>query len=246
MTEMIVNYHFLDTKGTFGHFDKSRYNFQEIYATYLSLEPAIGGRVLDIGCGHGLNPTVEKIAHLLRNLDGVDPFPVMTPPMHLVNRWECPLEDIPTPSSTYDMAYSYNVVEHVKDALPFLRKAIDLLKPGGVYWSMSPNSRHPFTWVTILTQICGLTTLYRSSINSLANNYRAYYKMSNDNIILAAIRNGKIPVSQVDFYYIPNVHWDCYFPKLLRFVPHAIDKMILLHKPKASFIFMFRIQKAST
>jgi 2-polyprenyl-3-methyl-5-hydroxy-6-metoxy-1,4-benzoquinol methylase len=133
---LTVNYHYVDCHRDFNHYDAKCSYFQDFYADNLAREPAVSGHILDIGCGHGMNPTIDKIAHLLGQVDGVDPFPVVKPHPLITNRWTCEMEDIPVPANTYDMAYSYNVVEHVLSEGPFLAKAIEVLKPGGVYWSM--------------------------------------------------------------------------------------------------------------
>jgi SAM-dependent methyltransferase len=245
MSEIEVNYHFIDAKRGLAHHDKNRSTFQRIYGNYLRSEPGLSGRVLDIGCGHSVNRSYEVYADRLGRLDGVDPFPAIAHPEHLVNRWSCKLEDIPVSSCTYDMAYSYMVAEHIKDIRPFLKKAIEIIKPGAAYWSMSPNAGHPFTWVTRIVQRLGMTTIYRKYVNAFANDYPAYYNLSNDAKILNAINHMRLPVSRVDFYYLPNVQWDMYFPTKLRWIPHFLDRTILLRKPRMSFILIFRIQKSS-
>ena len=242
---MIVNYHFLDTGKDFDYYSVRRSSFQDIYAQLLVSEPLIGGRILDIGCGHGVNPTLSKIMDRLGPIDGVDPFPEIEPPTHLINRWSCSLEDVPVNRDTYDMAYSYNVVEHVENIESFLKKTVDIIKPGGVYWSISPNARHPFTWVTRLAQIFRLKKLYQRRLNSLANEYPACYRLSNDFNILRAIKRMDLPVTKVDFYYVPNVQWDHYFPTPLQWIAHYLDRTFLLRNPKWSFIFMFRLEKNS-
>ncbi|QGM47137.1 class I SAM-dependent methyltransferase [Methylocystis heyeri] len=240
---MVVNYHFIDVGGCYSDYDADRGNFQRIYGEFINQEKALSGRVLDIGCGHGLNPSYKYFSNRINWLDGVDPFPVMEPPTHLVNRWVCPLENIPVPSETYDVAYSYNVVEHVEDAKPFLRKATDILKPGGVYWSMSPNYHHPFTFVTRLIQRSGVLALYRRYVNPMANDYPAYYRLSNDKVILRAIADQHLPVSKIDLYYVQNVQWDVYFPRAIRSIAHILDKILILRSPKRSFILMFRLER---
>jgi 2-polyprenyl-3-methyl-5-hydroxy-6-metoxy-1,4-benzoquinol methylase len=245
MIDIEVNYHYLNVNRTFKYYDNNRFNFRRIYGSYLRLEPGLSGRVLDIGCGHGVNGSFEVFADRLGQLDGVDPFPVIAPPGHLANRWTCALEDIPVSSSTYDIAYSYFVVEHIDNIGPFLKKAIEIIKPGGAYWSMSPNARHPFTWLTRIVQRLGLKNVYRKNVNKITNDYPSYYNLSNDAKILKAIKNMQLPVSRVDFYYVQNINWDTYFPKNLRVIAHFLDRIILLRKPKTSFIFMFRITKAS-
>lgn len=244
MKDTIVSYHFLDVNKGYKYYDERRSKYQDIYARFISAEPAVGGRVLDIGCGHSVHPLVDKFIQHVGQLDGVDPFPVVAPPRHIVNRWTCALEDIPVEPSTYDLAYSFNVVEHVDDVDAFLEKAMEIVKPGGVYWSLSPNARHPFTWVTRAAQMLRLKKLYQRRLNQAANDYPAYYRLSHDRNILRAIERMALPVRRIDFYYIPNVQWDTYFPSALRAIPRLLDKFFLLRMPKYSFIFMFRMERA--
>ncbi|MDD5036827.1 MAG: methyltransferase domain-containing protein [Methylococcaceae bacterium] len=245
MTQPIINYHYLDCNRELSYHDDTRSLFQDIYAQMLAAEASIAGKVLNIGCGHGVDPTLNKVEHLLGQIDGVDPFPAVDPHPLIGNRWTCRMEDIPVPQNTYDMAYSYNVVEHVLDEGSFLAKTIDVLKPGAVYWSMSPNARHPFTLAVRLLQAVKLKYLYRKSIAPQANDYPAYYRLCSDVKVLRAIKDRSLPVSQIDFYYVQCVQWDSYFPRKLHFLPHIIDRGIILRNPLMSFIFMFRIEKAN-
>lgn len=242
---MLINYHFIDCKYRFDHYDKRRSFFQDFYARCLAGEPRISGRLLDIGCGHGTNPTISKIEHLVGEVDGVDPFPAVAPHPLIGRRWTCAMEDLPVEPNTYDMAYSYNVVEHVLNEEAFLAKALEVLKPGGVYWSMSPNARHPFTMIVRLLQSLGLKYVYRRSIAPQANDYPAYYRLCNAKKVLRAIQKLDLPVARIDFYHLPNVQWDSFFPRRLRFLAHFIDRAIVLNVPSMSNIFMFRIEKSA-
>jgi 2-polyprenyl-3-methyl-5-hydroxy-6-metoxy-1,4-benzoquinol methylase len=159
-----INFHFLCEGRTYAEHDRTRAQFQDIYAEFLAAEKALTGHVLDIGCGHGTNPTIEKIKHKLMHVDGVDPFPTQTPHPLIKKRWVCSLENIPVADATFDMAYSYNVVEHVTNIDTFLTKTVQLIKPGGVYWSMSPNRHHPFAIFVRLSQMLGIKRLYRATI----------------------------------------------------------------------------------
>jgi ubiquinone/menaquinone biosynthesis C-methylase UbiE len=244
MSPVQVNYHFIDADKGFEHHNKNRSTFPIIYGNYLRAEPGLGGRVLDIGCGHGVNQSFKVFADRVGRLDGVDPFPAIEHPEHLASRWNCSLEDIPVPDETYDLAYSYMVAEHIQDIEPFLKKAIAIIKPGAAYWSMCPNAAHPFTWATRIVQRLGGTALYRKRVNALANDYPAYYNLSNTVKILKALDHMRLQVSHVDFYFLPNVNWDNYFPRMLRGIAHFLDRAILLRRPKRSFILIFRIQKS--
>ncbi len=242
---MRVNYHFIDPGKDYSHYDSRRSEFQAIFSNMLGAEPAITGRVLDVGCGHTVNPSLAKILSLLGELDGVDPSPTAAPPPHLKHRWSCCMEAIPVAPSTYGMAYSYNVVEHVEDAGAFLTKVVEVLKPGGIYWSLSPNAHHPFTWIVRAAQWLGVKNMYKRGVNEEANDYAAYYRLSNDKVIIENIAARNLSVSQVDFYYVHNVQWDQYFPRRLRRVARMMDRGVILNRPNWSFIFMFRIQKAA-
>ena len=141
-------------------------------------------------------------------------------------------------------AYSYNVVEHVKEIDPFLRKTTEILKSGSCYWSMSPNYHHPFAKITRAIQRSGLVSIYRNLINRQANDYPAYYNLSRQENIIESIKRQKLPIKKIDFYYIPNVHWDNYFPRILRFIPYLMDRFWILKRYNRSFIFIFRMEKS--
>jgi 2-polyprenyl-3-methyl-5-hydroxy-6-metoxy-1,4-benzoquinol methylase len=240
---MEVNYHALDVNTDFSYHDKRRAHFQQLYADFLVNEPGLRGKVLDIGCGHGTNPTLERIKHLLGHVDGVDPFPVVQPHPLIQERWTCALEDLPVPAASYDMAYSYNVIEHVDNPNVFLRKAVELIKPGSCYWSMSPNTWHPFSIAVRALQAVNLKNAYRNTIAPQANDYPAHYKLCSAARVLRAIKQEQLNVAKIDFYYIHCVQWDSFFPASLRFVPHSIDSTLILRTQSLANIFMFRIQK---
>ena len=79
MPDFIVNYHFLDTGKRFDYYNSKRFSYRDIYTDYLISEPGIAGRVLYIGCGHDVNPGINKIIERVGSIDCVDPFPVIEP-----------------------------------------------------------------------------------------------------------------------------------------------------------------------
>jgi 2-polyprenyl-3-methyl-5-hydroxy-6-metoxy-1,4-benzoquinol methylase len=244
MTTTAASYHYLECTPEYAFHDQRRSVFQDFYAEKLAAEPGIQGHVLDIGCGHGINPTLAKISHLIGTLDGIDPFPVVDPPRLLRQRWTCRLEEIPVSADTFDLAYSYNVIEHVSNEVTFLSKAIELLKPGGVYWSMSPNAWHPFSIAVRFLQATKLKDLYRRRLAPQSNDYPAFYRLCSSRRVLRAIQAAAIPASRIDFYYLPNVQWDTFFPPFFRLIPRLLDKAIVLRVRSSANVFMFRIEKA--
>ena len=199
--------------------------------------------MLDIGCGHGENPVLNRLIGKIGILDGVDPFPAIKPHPFIRHRWTCDLQDVPVEPGTFDMAYSFNVVEHVVDEVSFLKRTIELIRPGGIYWSLSPNAGHPFTKVVRAMQALNIKDVYRKTVNPTANNYPALYRLCSTKKILSAIHQENLPIAKVDFFYLHNVQWDSYFPSRLRFLPNLLDKAMILRLPEMSNILMFRIEK---
>ena len=120
-------------------------------AYYLSLE-YISGDVLEVGCGEGRG--VELVAPKAKTFTGIDKIPqvidnlrssypdgdfrqVVIPPFS-------GLED-----NSYDVVISFQVIEHVKKDLEYLKEIYRVLKPGGKALVTTPNikmslSRNPW------------------------------------------------------------------------------------------------------
>lgn len=120
-------------------------------AYYLSQE-YISGNVLEIGCGEGrgvelIAPKaesftgVDKIAQVIENLKRKHPegdfIQMVIPPF-------AELKD-----NTYDVVVSFQVIEHIKKDLEYLKEIHRVLKPGGKALITTPNikmslSRNPW------------------------------------------------------------------------------------------------------
>lgn len=107
---------------------------------------AIGGRVLDMGCGGGGMPL--SLAEEAREVVGIDPAErfqdagVKLGRERGLRNLHFALADgmaLPFPDGTFDLVLSHAVIEHVADAPLYLREAARVLAPGGrVYLSTSP------------------------------------------------------------------------------------------------------------
>lgn len=120
-------------------------------AYYLSQE-YISGKVLEVGCGEGrgvelLAPKadvfvgIDKIHHVIEKLHskfpGMDFRQMVIPPFSGLEENE------------FDVVVSFQVIEHIKDDLGYLKEIYRVLKPGGKALITTPNikmslSRNPW------------------------------------------------------------------------------------------------------
>lgn len=223
--------------GGFSAEDRSR--FQQTFVSRLQSEPGITGRVLDIGCGPALPIGLESLEGVFGQHDGVDPSPaVMNHPL-LHDRWQAEFETSGVPNGVYDMAYAYNVVEHIAVPLPFLQRVKQVLKPEGVFWALTPHALHPFAAAVRTVQAIGLKGAARER-NSGVNDYSAYYRLNSASAVQAAAE--KCGFRSAEFVYLPNVNWDTYFPSWARFVPHTYDRLLGFRFPSRMLLLAFRLQ----
>lgn len=129
-----------------------------------------GKRLLDIGCGFG-DLCLYTLAHGAAHAAGVDVDCVRiegarrnASAMNLASRTDFQCGDFVTefqPSAQFDIVFSLDAFEHVTDSLGCLRKAHQVLRPGGLLATLfgplwySPNGGHmggftPIPWVHLL------------------------------------------------------------------------------------------------
>lgn len=223
---------------SFAEHDRDRSLFQKEFVRRLLAEPGLDGRVLDIGCGPDLPSALEPLRTRLMNLDGVDVIDEIQNHPQLKNHWKSPMESAPVPESAYDLAYAYNVVEHITDAEPFLRAVRRTLKPGGAFWALTPQGHHPFCRCVRLVENLSLKK-YIAKRDAGVNDYPAFYRLNRvKDIAQAATAAG---FTRLQAIYLPCVQWDRYFPRWVRFVPHIHDRVLGLRRPRSMLVLAYKL-----
>ena len=99
-------------------------------------------RILDVGCGTGLNASFLAAAG--HTIVGVDVSPVAIDRFR-ANGFEGFVADIETQNlavkdDSFDIVYASEVIEHCVDTRAFLEELFRVLKPGGTLFLSTPNS----------------------------------------------------------------------------------------------------------
>ena len=233
--------------GTYRELMNDRSGFQRAFCELVLAEAGLRGRVLDIGCGGRFPQALLPLLSEIMWLDGVDPSEAIRKHPGLRKRWESRLEDSNVPAGTYDLALAYNVVEHVEDPMPFLAKVCSVLKPGGVFWFLTPHSRHPFCTLVRLAQFAGHRGRLREACEdregqAIVNEYPAFYRMNCRRDVLRYIRRQGF--SAVQFHWMPCMQWDRYFTGSLRWVPHLYDRLLGVRFRSRALLFVAGIRKS--
>jgi SAM-dependent methyltransferase len=137
-------------------------DFEQVAETHLSpghVEEAIRGigrylpgyltsdrKILEVGSGFGAFAVFGRGIHGL-DITGAEPDPVVRAyAQEFAERAgvectvaDCAGEDLSFPDRSFDLVFSSNVLEHVKDPARVLAEAIRVLKPGGYLFFTYPN-----------------------------------------------------------------------------------------------------------
>ncbi len=104
----------------------------------------IKGMILENGCGVGMY--VEHLSPIGGTVIGLEydferTVEAHTNSPHILNAAG---ENIPLPSSTFELILSHEVIEHVQDDRAAVREMIRVLKPGGRAVIFCPNRGYPY------------------------------------------------------------------------------------------------------
>jgi 2-polyprenyl-3-methyl-5-hydroxy-6-metoxy-1,4-benzoquinol methylase len=217
-----------------------RSDFEAAFQSLVMKDKNSAGTLLDIGCGGVVNSVVEPVYKKAREVHGVDTCESVLKNSSISHRYLGSFEESSIPACAYDMAIAYNVLEHIPSAQPFLNRVHSILRPGGSFWALTPNANHPFAKISRSLEIVGLKP-YFARHNSGVNDYPAYYRINSE---AAIVRCSKlIGFSEVQFYFVPCMQWDHYFPSQLRWVPHLFDRFVGLRVPLCYSVLIVNLRK---
>ncbi len=98
-------------------------------------------RILDLGAGRGKSADLDFREHC-SVVAGVDVDDAVLSNPHLHEARMIVDGAIPYTAESFDLVFSYDVLEHVAAPEEFFNEVARVLKPGGVFLAKTPNRRH--------------------------------------------------------------------------------------------------------
>lgn len=121
---------------------------QRLLAAYIYAQPSIEGNLLEIGCGTGRG--LQTLVNTADHYTGIDKYKTLTdelqaeyPQADFKAMHIPPLKGIE--DNSFDTVVSFQVIEHIKDDVTFLKEIHRVLKPGGKAIISTPNKKMTLT-----------------------------------------------------------------------------------------------------
>lgn len=116
----------------------------EVYADWVRAYLQPEAMVLDLGCGRG--GLVEQLRHPLAQMVGVDPDALSLREHRLALPRAAAFSDgLPFRAASFDLVFASWLLEHLQRPLATFTQISRVLKPGGVFIFITPNTRHPLS-----------------------------------------------------------------------------------------------------
>ena len=121
---------------------------QRLFKAYVVAEPYVKGDVLEVGCGEGRG--IDVLKKKARSFTAVDKIKTVIEKLkekHSSARFLSmnipPLSGLE--DNAYDLVVSFQVIEHIKDDVSFLKEIYRVMRPGATALLTTPNRRLTLT-----------------------------------------------------------------------------------------------------
>ncbi len=105
---------------------------------YEASKPAVAGSVIELGSGEGYG--IQLLAPLAAQYLAIDKFEPVLPAGGNIEFRKLLLPSLAgIPDNSFDAAFTFQVIEHIKDDREFLKEIYRVLKPGGRLLLTTPN-----------------------------------------------------------------------------------------------------------
>jgi SAM-dependent methyltransferase len=186
--------------------------------------------VLEVGAGRGRWDYPRHIRESVRRLVGVDPDPGIHDNPYLHEHYQMTLEAFARCEiHQFNAIYAQMVLEHIKEPPNFASAVFSLLKPGGAFFSVTPNLAHYFGIASYLAKRLGIQErlLRRLRGEPMADSYHfaAVYRMNTVWSLRSLFQ--EVGAARLDFRMLESPpDFACYLPKPLKFIPYLHSSLV--------------------
>lgn len=207
-------------------------------------------RVLDIGCGKGIELSIARtrsIRPLVDDFWGIEPDDTITPEAGLFDHYQNALMETSTlPENAFDLAYSFMVMEHVKEPRPFLSAVARCLKPGGSYLFGTINGAHYFAKIAGTLRALHLDEFVlrtvRGSTEVEKYHYPVFYRINKPRVIEAMAE--ELGFEKPEYVFLEQLGPVPYFPGPFRVILNALNKKRdLIRDPRRLLVLFCKLTK---
>lgn len=199
--------------------------------------------VLDVGCGHGIALRQEpqfEIAKRTGTYWGIEPDKSVTSASCFDRVWATSMEEADIPEASVDLVYSQMVLEHVLEPEPFLRAISKILKPGGIFLSLTVNAHSTFARIASICHRLRIQDIaLRLSVGKqLVDEYHypaVYLMTSKPYLELHAPRCG---LGRVEIAFLEADEWMFYFPKGTRWFGELLTRTLQRRVERYSWLLV--------
>ena len=207
-------------------------------------------RVLDIGCGRGIERDIgltRTIRPLVDDFWGIEPDPAIMPEAGLFDHFQHALmETAVLPENAFDLAYSFLVMEHVKEPRPFMSAVARCLKPGGTYMFGTINGLHYFAKIAAALRATRLDELVLRAVRGRQElegyHYPVFYRVNKPRSIARLAE--EFGFERPEFVFLEQLGPVPYFPGPFRLILNALNKKRdLVRNPERLLIVFCKLTK---
>lgn len=184
--------------------------------------------ILDIGCGSGFDDDLKlqkKIVEAAGQYIGIDPD--ANEKSDFIRTL---FEDAAITSESIDLAFAVMVLEHISDPNRFWSKLHSVLRPGGIFWGFTMDSRHWFRYASTCSEKLQLKNAYMDILRGKRGvdryaNYPTWYR-SNSPAQIEQFAQQFRELEFINFQKIGQLNY--YLPGMCRPIGRILDRIEMI------------------